>query len=279
MKCLIPILATLMSFSLGEKTRLVLWPHPPLTQENFLLGSTSLAPLSASKVRTKGWLLYDNYASYLAGKSKSTIERFYFKSTTDRKEVALTFDDGTIPNSEAIVHYLAQNKIPTTYFLITDSLNQNNAKLYDSPYIEVGMHTHKHSDFRTFNRRQKANDLQESIRVFAEHQLPVKYFRPAYGIIDDEIGDLLDSAQVKGVIWSVDSHDWLGYSGAKLVSLVTSNIGPGSIILLHDRVSLATVKQLVKEINALGYTIAPLSELLKHKSEFPSFPIVKTDQR
>jgi peptidoglycan-N-acetylglucosamine deacetylase len=164
---------------------------------------------------------------------------------------------------------LASQKIPATYFLIADSLWDGNVSLYKREYVEVGLHTHRHDDYRQLNRAQKKCDLQDSKAVFQYHGLPARYFRPAYGIIGQEVSELLTETGLRGILWSIDSHDWAGAKGKQLVDRVMANLTGGSIILLHDRVALATVKELVARIQAAGYRIVALSKILEYPRDTP----------
>ncbi len=215
------------------------------------------------------WKLHKNYLSYLNKKGENIVQNFYFKSSTPKKEVSITFDDGPKNNTKKIISYLLKNDIPATFFIISSQLNKNNILDFDNQLIEVGLHTYSHLDYSLLSRREKENDIKKCIDIFKKYNLMTNYFRPAYGIIDKEISDLLKKYNLQGIIWSIDSYDWNGYRGRKLVSHVIENLHPGAIILLHDRISINDLSDLISGINNKGFKIVPLKELMKYNSETP----------
>ena len=46
------------------------------------------------------WKLHKNYLSYLNKKGENIVQNFYFKSSTPKKEVSITFDDGPKNNTK-----------------------------------------------------------------------------------------------------------------------------------------------------------------------------------
>ena len=161
------------------------------------------------------------------------------------------------------------NQIPATFFLVTDKLNKNNVILYQDSLIEVGMHTHSHLDYSQLTREEKEEDINNCIEVFNKYDLHIKYFRPAYGIIDRDISEILDVNNLEGIIWSLDSYDWKGYKRERLINNVIDNIQPGSIILFHDRIDILDLRKIIKEIFSKGFQIVSLSELTRYSSEYP----------
>jgi peptidoglycan/xylan/chitin deacetylase (PgdA/CDA1 family) len=79
------------------------------------------------------------------------------------------------------------------------------------------------------------------------------------------------AAQKKGytcVLWSVDTLDWKRPSVNTVVNNAMSNIGPGSIVLMHDgQDQLPTAKAMgiiIDRLREQGYKIVTVSELLQY---------------
>ena len=220
--------------------------------------------------KNKDWMLYSAYDYYLKKIPKDVISNFYFKSSTDRKEVAITFDDGPLKNTKEILSFLLQNDVPATFFLVADKLNKNNTLFYQDSLIEVGMHTFSHLDYSNLTRDEKNKDIYKCIEIFNKYNLQTTYFRPAYGIIDRDIAEILNRNSLDGVIWSLDSQDWNGYKEERIINHIIDSITHGSIILFHDSLNVSDLKQIINKIRLKGFNIVALSELMKHSSEFPN---------
>jgi peptidoglycan/xylan/chitin deacetylase (PgdA/CDA1 family) len=81
-------------------------------KKHFVALLLAMFAVPAMAQTTKGWLFYENYKKYLAAKSRQVVDGFFFRGATTDKVVALTFDDGWIPQSPAIVNYFGLAKNP-----------------------------------------------------------------------------------------------------------------------------------------------------------------------
>ena len=218
------------------------------------------------------WNLNPYFANFLAEKPDSVVRSFFYKANTRKKEVAITFDDGVIANTPALVSYLQQNKIPATFFLVMRLVNTQNLRLFDSPLFELGVHTWKHDDFRSLTESEKIADMdsceQALIRLGASNRF--RYYRPAYGVIDATIAREIAKRNWRGVLWSDESQDWNGLKGDTLVQHTIKQLDRGSIILFHDIIAVSDLAAICTAIQEKGFRIVPLSRLLKRKAIFPS---------
>lgn len=213
--------------------------------------------------------LYKGYKTYLGNIPDSTLSEFYFKAKTQEKIVAITFDDGPLKNTKSIISLLEKEKIPATFFLVSQNITQNIINLYDNNLFGLGIHTFKHDDYRKFNYLEKEYDINQCMKIFNSYHIKVKYFRPAYGIIDEDIIDILENINLKGVIWSIDSQDWNSYSGEKLVNNIIENLKGGDIILFHDNISLKDLKSVIDAIHRKGYEIVSIDRIMSFERDFP----------
>ena len=213
--------------------------------------------------------LYKGYKNYLGNIPDNTLSDFYFKAKTQEKVVAITFDDGPLRNTQSIISFLKKEKIPATFFLVAQNITQNLVNIYNNELFSVGIHTYKHDDFRKLNYLQKEHDINQCLNVFNSYNLKVKYFRPAYGIIDEDIKVILEKNKLKGVIWSIDSQDWNGYKGEKLLNNIDRNLEGGDIILFHDRISIYDLKSVIELIINKGYEIVSIDKIMTYKNDLP----------
>jgi len=210
----------------------------------------------------------NKYKLYLKKVSDKILTDFVFKAKTEEKIVAITFDDGPLVNTPEILEILKKEGFPATFFLIANKINNVNIKYYDHVLFNIGIHTFKHDDYRKLNYEQKLNDIKKSINIFDDYGLKARYFRPAYGIIDEEIRDILKDNNLKGIIWSLDLQDWNGFRGNKIIKQIEDNLTPGDIILFHDRISKADLINSLKVIQNRGFKIVSLEKLLNIEHDF-----------
>jgi len=90
-------------------------------------------------------------------------------------------------------------------------------------------------------------------------------FRPPGGSYGAVTLDVARSLGLRVVLWSVDPADWTpGISSKAIVHRVLSNVGPGSIVLLHDgggdrSATLAALPAIIKGIRARHLDLVTIS--------------------
>jgi len=213
--------------------------------------------------------LYKGYKNYLSDIPDSVLSEFYFKAKTQEKIIAITFDDGPLRNTQSLVSFLEKEKIPATFFLVAKNITPNSVHLYDNDLFSLGIHTYKHDDYRKLDYSEKEHDINQCLSIFNSYNLKVKYFRPAYGIIDGDIKVILEKNNLKGVIWSIDSQDWNGYKGDNLSNNIAKHLVGGDIILFHDRVSIKDLKSVIETIKNKDYKIVSIDKIMSYENVIP----------
>ena len=66
------------------------------------------------------------------------------------------------------------------------------------------------------------------------------------------------------MLWSVDSQDWLKPGAAVISRRILAQVGPGSIVLMHDgggnrSQTVASLHRTIRTLKARGYTFGALS--------------------
>jgi peptidoglycan/xylan/chitin deacetylase (PgdA/CDA1 family) len=213
------------------------------------------------------WNLYPTYFSYLK-RQKDILNQFYFQANTNKKIVALTFDDGPNRHTAKIMKVLKKYSAPATFFLIANNLNSKYNKLYKNPLFSVGMHTYSHKNFDKLSKKQIDNDFKKSILAFKRHNLNYTLFRPAYGVINKKVANILNKYHIKSIIWSNDTNDW--NKKLRNYKKVIDSLHSGDIILMHDHATTPKeLEKLIINIRAKGFKIVPIKEILKYKSNYP----------
>jgi peptidoglycan/xylan/chitin deacetylase (PgdA/CDA1 family) len=155
-------------------------------------------------------------------------------------EVALTFDDGPTPyTSPAIFSVLERTHTPATFFVLGQYVH-----LW--PYLvqrewrdgfAIGVHTWDHPLMTTLSQARQDQEFNETIDALHQalgNDACFWFWRPPYG---DYNGTVLQTARSFGlttIMWNDDPADWSRPGTQVIASRVLAQVGPASIILMHD---------------------------------------------
>jgi UDP-N-acetylglucosamine 2-epimerase (non-hydrolysing) len=192
---------------------------------------------------------------------------------TQRKVVALTFDDGPMPNyTPMVLDALDAADVPATFFLVGRRLEQNAAIVEGRmDRHEIGNHTYSHKDLSAldfdaaYDEIKRAHDSITKIIGRAPRLL-----RPPFGHISTLALRAADRFSYDVVLWSHGvSERHFQADPYKVVSHVADNITPGSIFLAHDAgapnvepVFLQRIGTIVAAMRDKGYEFMTVSDLL-----------------
>ena len=197
-------------------------------------------------------------------------------NTSGKKRVAITYDDGPHNvRTKAIVDELAKYGYHATFFVVG---NRVDGKAYNgaaavqyaaSKGNEIAIHAYTHNKYYDTCTSAEYKEEIENTYDAIKDVVPtakVKLMRPVGGRITAERTQSSDYAVI---MWSVDSNDWKykneGDGNVQtIVNNVMSQVQDGSIILMHDiyeNTYLAS-KDILKQLNAQGYEVVTVSELL-----------------
>lgn len=207
------------------------------------------------------------------------------------KAVAITFDDG--PSQEftpAILDILKEHNVPATFFMVGNHVEKypEIAQRIVEEGHEIGNHTQSHRNIPTLSTLNLHKEVMEATRVISEVTgVYPQYIRPPRGMYDGRFRRLAHLLGHEIVLWTTSSRDWrYGVTAESIVRNVTSRAKSGDIFLFHDSGALvaseggdrkATVKALplvITTLQAKGFEIVPLSQLLHGHEPTEVFPVV-----
>ncbi len=160
---------------------------------------------------------------------------------TDKKIIALTFDDGPSgATTPAVLDVLKKNEVKATFFLVGKNMEKypDVTERIIREGHEVGHHTYNHTRmiFRTPGFIK--DDLNRMDKIFIRFTGgKIHIYRPPFGTKMIALPFVLKREKKKLITWSVEpkcQYDRENFSGKKIAEYVTANIEPGAIILLHD---------------------------------------------
>lgn len=195
--------------------------------------------------------------------------RIVWRVQTSQPLVALSFDDG--PASAAtpdVLAMLAHHGAHATFFLIGER-----ARAYPDlvrVIREGGHEIGNHSDGTASLLRASDGAFEESL-LRAERTLALgrerKLFRPPGGLIRASQIDRAEAHGYRCVLGSVYPYDPLRPSVGYIRWLVTKNLAPGAIVILHDGTvdpsrSLAALEGILASGEEQGLRFVTVGELL-----------------
>ena len=197
--------------------------------------------------------------------------KVYRSVSTEKKQIALTFDDGPHPVlTPRVLKILAQYGVKATFFMVGQNVMSYSeaAKAVIEAGHEVGNHTFSHphianlSEQAIFEEIGKCEDALEELCEYRPHLL-----RTPQGALTPSLERCLSDDDYILVLWSLDTRDWDNKSTECIAQTVLANVKAGDIILMHDFIghNSKTPEALEKIIPILlsqGYEFVTVSELL-----------------
>jgi len=194
-----------------------------------------------------------------------------WSGSTQTRRVALTFDDGPMPDwTGRVLEALARHDVPATFFLKGINVQRHGAIHRDSVGThELGIHTWDHPDLARLGYAECVDQLERTSAIIAHvYGKRPTLFRPPYGHI---AGSSLLAAGEQGVttvLWSAQMHeDQFEASPSTIVASICKAVRPGSIILAHDTgptkrlMTIDHLDAIITGLKADGYAFASVSEL------------------
>ncbi len=200
--------------------------------------------------------------------SEISPEVLYFVDT-ERTAVALTIDDGPDPEATpAILDVLEQHGAHATFFLITERVPGNEAlvrRILDEGH-EIGNHMTREEPSIVLSAERFERELRAAHEVLTDFA-PQRWFRPGSGYFDQQMLDAAKRLGYTTVLGSAYPLDSEIPSAPFAARHILANIGPGSIIVLHDvgergLRTAATLAAILPELEARGFQVTTLSKLV-----------------
>lgn len=192
---------------------------------------------------------------------------------SEKKEIAITFDDGPEPEiTNQVLDILNKNGAKATFFLIGEKIEKNQEtvkRIVDEGHI-VGLHTYSHRfNFPISGYKSVKEELTRCIEAIEKvTNKRANLFRPPFGVTNPIIAKAVKILDLQCIGWSIRSLDTANEKEIERVTKrVIRKLHSGAIILLHDRLSNAPalLERIIIESKRKGYSIKPLDQVLKIK--------------
>lgn len=187
-----------------------------------------------------------------------------YRVKTDKKYVALTFDDGPSPIwTPKILDELKKENIKAAFFMIGHHVQKypDIARRVAQEGHTIGNHGYAHSVMLYYTPAEIEEEIKYTEYVIKEITgIQTKYFRPPKAWLRKVIKDKVKSIGYETVLWSLNSKDWVSFNHKSIVRYLAAHVRNGDILLFHDSGNIATTEggcrlQTVKTISLLARTL------------------------
>lgn len=221
------------------------------------------------------WILIVLVLSTFVLPFRASANGCYRSVPTERRMIALTFDDGPHPRlTPRILEILDRYGVRATFFLIGKNVSDypSAARLIAERGHEIGNHTYSHVRLDRVSPSRAEEELARCSEAI-EQVCGVRptLFRPPEGGISEELLGVCAEAGYRAILWSIDTRDWESKNESRIVSRVLSRVRPGDVILLHDFIGTNSrtpeaLEIILPELLAQGYEFVTVSELIDGES-------------
>jgi peptidoglycan/xylan/chitin deacetylase (PgdA/CDA1 family) len=209
----------------------------------------------------------------------SSLENYQLTGTlvhrvdTTESVIALTFDDGPVPGqTEAILHILADEQIPATFFLLGQDVKRHPqllAKILAAGH-QVGNHSYSHQRMIFKTPAFIASEIEHTDALLKAAGVPEPIlFRPPYGKKLWLLPSYLAQHHRISVTWDLAPENLpaLLADRQKMIAYTVQQAKPGSIILLHVMYqhraqTLAAVPDIIRGLKQRGFRFVTVAELM-----------------
>ena len=194
--------------------------------------------------------------------------RVIWRGSPDVRRIALTFDDGPQPLTQAYLDVLDAKGVPATFFVMGDLTEQRRPMIIE--YLryghQVGGHGYDHARLTTLSTRQLLDQLERTERAIGPVPQGRLWMRPPYGATNARVlATMLARGYMVGM-WSIDSEDYA--PGADVDAIVArcapERVGPGDVILFHEGYpqTLAALPRIIDGLVGAGYELVTMADLV-----------------
>ena len=187
---------------------------------------------------------------------------------TDQPFAALgincAWDDQDIPS---MLQTLAEAQVHATFFLLGEWAERfpDSAKAIAAAGHEIGSHSYSHRDMDSLTQQEMLEEIRLSQQAIYNTcgQTPV-LFRPPSGSYNDAVIESIHSSGCVPIQWNLDTLDWHGLSAEQIAHRVSSQLQPGSILLLHAGAehSAQALPLILEAAKAADLQFVPVGSLL-----------------
>jgi len=197
------------------------------------------------------------------------------RGVSNKKAVALTFDDGPDPLvTPQVLQLLLKHQVKATFF-VTGKKAAEHPELIKEILINghsIGNHSYSHDNLLMFRRRKTiATEVTSAQNVLNDFGIVPLAFRPPVGITGPRLRPALSNTGMYIVNFSCRAYDGGNRWIKDIAKKILKRIRPGDIVVLHDVMPhkqslfaywLNEMDLIVSGIKDKGLAVLPLAEII-----------------
>lgn len=187
----------------------------------------------------------------------------FCRERTSEKVVYLTFDDGPVRGTAAILDVLRERGALATFFIIGKNVsgNEDIVRQALADGHKIGIHSWGHENLFPLYSASRMNEDIRRCKTALEtlSGTEVRLFRPPFGVVNPTIARSVKLLGLQTVGWSIRSFDTMHCNRpdweSRVADRIMRRLHPGAVILLHDRLLAAPslLSTLLDRLTAAGY--------------------------
>ena len=189
---------------------------------------------------------------------------------SERREIALTFDDGPGPYTSLLLDQLQRLHVRATFFAIGFMMRYFHASVVRERRMGevIGDHTADHPLMAELTRRRQSAEILDQTQDLAQYGVAFpRLYRPPYGSFNAATFAILKRLNMLMVLWTVDTSDYTQPGVGAIVHAALTGAKPGAIILMHDAggtrtQTIAALPRIVRGLRARGYRLVTIPQLV-----------------
>ena len=190
----------------------------------------------------------------------------FTKAETNKKVIALTFDDGPTEFTPQILDLLKKNQAKATFFCIGSQIEKYPEILERiiKEGHQVANHTFSHTNKMGFlSKDEVIDEISKTDSILMKFGVKSNDFRPPFGVTNPNIAKAISVTNKQVIGWNIRSLDTVIEDENKILNRIVPNLKPGSIVLLHDKFqrSVNVLEQLLQVLKENNYETLTVSEL------------------
>jgi peptidoglycan/xylan/chitin deacetylase (PgdA/CDA1 family) len=186
----------------------------------------------------------------------------------DRKDIALTFDDGPYPfYTPLLLHVLERSNVHATFFVVGRSAQEFPELVLRiiASGDEVGNHTFNHVALTKLSDQAIENQILSDgtlLRQFTGQ--PLSLFRPPHGRFNAHVVVIAHELGYHTIFWSDSPGDVKDIPPSLIVKRVVGEATPGGIVLLHSGQyrTIEALPVIIDRLRKQGYRFVTVTQLL-----------------
>lgn len=210
----------------------------------------------------------------LRGRSSPLSGPSLWRGPRNRKQLALTFDDGPSEATPDVLEVLDTFSVRATFFQCGKNIERLPAIARQARDVghEIGNHSYSHPRLLYCSAARIREEVGRTQRAIGQQTgREARLFRPPYGLRGLGLRAALREHSLTTVMWSVIGHDW-EWEAEEIAHHVVSHLDAGGIVCLHDgdrtaarvdrRRTVQALRWIIPTLYGRGYSFVTAGEML-----------------